>query len=252
MRLFQKIFFLFILLFMFACATQTPPRISSLPDSQKTKILNSVKKKLEMFQKIESAKGFAQVKLKLRNKKQSLDEVVFLKFPKHFRFETLDDFGNLQFFILSDGENLRWEDRLKGQSSEIDLSEKNLRRFLPSTGSIDQTLALFIGKIPLLDLEEAKVFPKNETYEVEFQGAVLVWNPIQEQILSLVFKNNRGKTFFRFEGSDFKNYPLNTSSKDFVSLPSRVLLQDFKTKNELEIRYQSLELNSSLNESMFE
>gem|GEM_PF-2202515 len=239
-----------------ACVTRMPPRVA-LPEAESSRVLDNLRLHLKNQELLQGARGYARVKLKLGGKGAGAEEAVFIALPDRFRFETLDDLGNRRF-VLFGGEG-RFFARDEGKPSERlrELEEKDLKRFLPLKSDVEETLGLFLGKIPPLNLEGARVYPelKDSTFRIVLPEAEVFWDDAQGLILSLDWKEERGKLAYRYEGGEFARAsfrrPSPSSSKDPLLAPMRVRLTDLKTKNWVEIRYLSLEWNPDLSPSLF-
>lgn len=232
-----------LFLFLNACAPKQPPRVA-LPESERAQVLHRVEHALRSLQAIGSAKGYAKVHLKVRGAKAGFDEVIKIRFPSAFYFETLDDLANTRYVMVSDGARLFWQDYGRKEYWEGDLEEKVFRKFLPLASNLEETLGLFIGKLPPLDLSEAQVFPAEQAsrYRVKIPRGEIVWDASQDAIVRLALKAEGARLGFDYEGAGFRRQTLFPTKEADVSAPSRVKLKDQKTKNEIEILYQDLEL----------
>jgi outer membrane lipoprotein-sorting protein len=237
--------FIFLLFLLPSCAPKMPPRVS-VPESEQVQVLKEVKAYLNSLQSIRSAKGFAKVRLKASKGRGNFDEAVIIRLPASFRFETLDDFGKTRFLVTSDGSSLDWQDLSRKEYSTGEMTDERVRRLIPLAHSLEETLGLFIGKIKPPDLTQAVVTRQKSLteYRIEFLGGELIWDRENHAIVSFASKGEDGKVAFQYRGSEFKEKPS-------IKIPSRVWLKDFKTKKEIEIHYQDLELNPVISESLF-
>jgi hypothetical protein len=115
--------------------------------------------------------------------------------------------------------------------------------------SVEETLGLFLGKVPPPDLVGARVFREGDSprFWVVFSGGELLWDDEEGAIVSFASKGERDRVTFQYEGGEFQQ---NTLYK--VKIPFRVKMKDFKTKNRVEIHYLSLEINPKLSPTLFE
>lgn len=235
--------FIVFLFFFTACTVKSPPRVS-IPTNEEQKILGQVQQYLHSLQGIQSVKAYAKVKLKIKGKKLNFDEVIKIQFPLSFQFESLDDFANIRFVLRSEGEQLFWQDFQNQQSGDLDLTEKNIRKFIPMATSLTETLGFFIGKIPLLDLKNARVYPGPlaEEFVIETPQGELVWSSSQKVIVRLAWKKEGARLAFEYEGGNFILRKINPTKEAEVRLPSHIKLKDYKNKSEIEISYQDLML----------
>jgi hypothetical protein len=245
----------FCLLFLVACGPKTPPR-TALPEGQAADVLREVRAFLQSWEAVGSARGYARVQLHARRKTLRTDEALFIHLPDAFRFESLDDFGRTRFLLLSDGQNLQWRDFDRGESEIRERNEEELKRFLPMASSIEETLGLFLGKLPPPDLAGAQVFKEGDSsrFRVVFPSGEFLWDEGEGAIVSFALKGERGRVVFQYEGGEFKELNLPSLGKTLsrIKVPSRVKMKDFKTKNRVEIHYLSLEINPKLAPSLFE
>ena len=240
----RRPFLFIILLFFVACAPKTAIRIA-VPDTEQSKILEDINSYQKSLQGIGAAKAYAKVRVKIRGHQARIEEAVKIRFPFSFYFETLDDLGNTQFKMTSDGSGLLWEDYSQREYWLGELNEKNLRKFLPLAANLEETLGLFVGKMPLLDLKEAKVFgtEKSNIYLVKIPRGQIFWDKSQNVIVSLAFKSEAANLGFVYEGDHFHPLTLYPTKETDLRVPSLVKLKDVKTKNEIEINCQDLELS---------
>lgn len=241
----KKRFILFFLLgfLFFACTSKAPPRVA-IPDENQKTILQNASLYMHSLHRIGTVKAYAKVRLKVRGYEGRFEEVLKIQFPSSFYFETLDDFANTRFQLLSDGALLYWQNFDKKEYWEGELNEKTIRRFLPLASNLEETLGLFIGKLPELDLKEAQVFQGKfpQLFVIKIPRGELVWDNEIHAIVSLVLKAESANLAFEYEGKNFHSRTLFPTKETDVYLPSRVRLKDLKTKNEIEINYQNFEL----------
>lgn len=239
----RVLLFLALPFFLFACVSKVPPRIA-LPENDQSKILAQTNRYLQSLQKIGSVKAYAKVRLKVRGVKANFDEVIKIQFPFSFYFETLDDLANSRYQMVSDGALLFWQDELRKEYWEGELSEKTIRKFLPLASNLEETLGLFIGKIPLLDLKSAQVFKGDllSQYVIRSPRGEIVWDSSQNVIVRLALKAEDAKFAFEYEGGNFHSRTLYPTKETDVNVPSRVKVKDKKSKNEIEIIYQDMDL----------
>ncbi len=230
---------LFLVFLLFACVSKTPPRVA-LSENDQQKILEPVKRYIQSLQSIKSVKAYAKVRLKIRGQKLNFDEMIKIQFPFPFYFETLDDLANTRFQLVSNGSSLFWQDFNRKEYWEGELNEKNIRKFLPLASNLEETLGLFVGKIPLLNLQEAKVFEGNQAsqYVIRIPRGEIVWDSSQNVIVRLALKPEGANLAFEYEGGHFHSQTLYPTKETDVYVPSHVKLKDLKTKNEIEINYQ--------------
>lgn len=229
-----------------ACLPKPPVRIS-VPEMEKKKILKEASAALGR-RPIERVKALARVKIKIRSSRQSFDAAIFVDFgspPRkktRFRFEILDDFGKIHLLVFSDGEKLFWDDATAGKRSELELSEKNIARFLPFFSSIEESLALLFGVDARWDLEEASVFrgEEPEQYLIVFSKGELTWNRSSQEFSRLALKNAQGRPLISSVLGNYENPGRKQSGRNF---PLHLFLKDLKNKNELELNYLSLEID---------
>lgn len=240
--------------FLFAaCGPKAPPRVA-VPDSERSGVLREIQTYLQGLESLQSLRGFARVRLKVKGGSQNFDEAVIIRFPESFRFETLDDLGNTRLLLSSDGRTLFWQDFSRREYFEGALHEVKLGRLLPMASTLSETLALFIGKPTL---EKRLIGPveregEGPRYRVILPLGELVWDSGEKAILSFASKKENGKVAYRYEGESFLERPLaGDPQKRTIKIPSRVRLKDFKSKNEIRIRYQQLELNPKIQEGVF-
>ncbi len=243
MHFFTRSLFVFSLfVFLSACGVKTPPKIA-VPESNQVQILQAIQKNLQHFQDLQGAKGYAKVRLKTRKGSAQVEEVVLIRFPQSFYFETVDDFGNARYVLISDGENLSWQDYSKKEYGEQPISSISLEKILPLHSSLSESLALLIGKFNF-SLNDGEVFKiSDHQYECKSSAFRLVWDSLLQKIVSVDFQDENGKVTYRYEGSDFFSQE--------PRFPSKVRLRDYKHKTEMEIRYQFLEENPAVDESLF-
>ncbi len=237
-------FFPFLLLCLFfACTAKTPPRIA-LPENEQQNLLKTVERYIQSLQKIKGVKAYAKVRLKVRGQKINFDEVIKIQFPFSFYFETLDDLANTSFQLMSDGSSLFWQDFIRKEYWEGELNEKSIRKFIPLASDLEETLGLFVGKIPPLDLKEAKVFKNSDSsqYIIRIPRGEIIWDLSQNAIVHLALKGEGASLAFEYEGGRFHPQTLNPTKETDVNVPSHVKLKDLKTKNEIEINYKDLTL----------
>ncbi len=230
-------FLLLLFLFPLACAPKAPPRVA-LPEKQAGSLLQEIKKYFEKSGHLQSAKGFAKLRLKLKGTTRRFEEVVVIQLPASFRFETVDDFGNTRFLIVSKGDHFFWRDFSNKESHLEELTEKKLRQFIPFASDLSETLGFFMGKIPAPDFSVLSVFQEKEAflYSLVTPQKEWVWNAQLRQIVRFVSKDERGHLLFRYE----------------TDSPSHFWFKDFKTKNEIDIHYLDFEPNSVIAPSLFE
>lgn len=251
----RRLFPLVFLLFFFACGPKVPPRVA-LPEADSQRVLEEADSYIRGVQMIHTGRGYAKVGLKVKGHRRSFDEAVVVGWPDSFRFETLDDLGNTQFLIVSDGETLAWQDFIKKESSEHQITEERLRRFLPVVESVRDTLGLLIGRLPLQDLSGAAVSREANSglnRIVTLKGE-MVWDPEGRYIVSLALKGEDGKFRYQYEGWDFVDRPIRGSKGTQVRAPSRIHLKDLKTGNEIDLFYRDLSvdtISSGISPSLF-
>lgn len=272
--LYFSLFTIFFLPFLAACGSKISPK-SSLSKEVQSQIIQKTENYLKTNQKyLQAAKGYAKVKLKIKSKKENFDAVVIVDLNPssdpdnqskilRFRFEILDDLGNSRTLILSDGKNLSWKDFSKEEIHLAELSEKNLRKFLPLANSIEETLGLLIGKIPKLEIHTSSVIQSpcnspqpcaSSLYRLTFPQGEMLWNDEKQVIEFLALKSKNGKLAFQFEGKNFI-YPIVSPTKEMtIAIPSQIKLVDLKTKNEIEINYKVIDIGMrlSFSPSLFE
>lgn len=246
--------FLFISIFLFSCVPRKAPRVA-LPQNEQAIILQKVARYSESLQKIGSAKSYAKVRLRVRGYKTSFDEVIKIRFPFSFYFETLDDLANKRFVMASNGSTLFWQDYDRKEYYEGELDENSLRKFLPLAANLEETLGFFIGKLPVFDLQTAQIFKIDQgpQYSIKISRGEIIWDESQNAIVSLAFGKEGARVGFEYEGANFRRQTLHSTKESDVYIPSRVKLRDKKTKNEIEILYQDSELaigNAVLPESI--
>jgi len=238
----RSLFIFFLSLFLFACGVKTPPK-TAVPESHRAQILQSIQKNLQQFQDLRSVKGYAKVRLKTRKGSAQVEEVVWVRFPQSFYFETVDDFGNARYVLISDGENLSWQDYSKKEYGEQALSSISLEKILPLHSTLAESLGLLVGKF-VFSLKDGDLFKVSDhQYEFKSSDFRLVWDSLAQKIVSVDFQDESGKVTYRYEGSDFFSQA--------PRFPSKVRLRDYKHKTEMEIRYQFLEENPAVDESLF-
>ncbi len=244
----MKIRFFYFLLFLglgfvFACTAKRPPRIA-LPPADQQKIIKQVAHTIHSLQGMRGARGFAKVSLRIKGHQARFDAVVKIEFPLSFYFETLDDFANTRYQLISDGAQLFWQDFSKKEYWEGALHEKMMQKFLPLASHLEETLGLWIGKIPPLKLQEAEVWegPLPFQYLIVIPQGKIIWEDSSKTIVYLALKTEGAKFGYEYEGSDFHPITFIPTKETDVKVPFRIRLKDAKTKNEIEIHYQSLEV----------
>jgi len=240
---FKKVLIFFVVIFLSACgSSKTPPKVA-VPESEKTKILQSIQQSLEISQALKNVKGYAQVHLKTRKGSTHFDEVVFIRFPDSFYFETVDDFGNARYVLISNGENLSWQDYSKKEYGEEALSSIKLEKILPLRSTLAESLGFLVGKLGVV-LKAGDFFQSSDhRYELKTPEYSLIWDTQLQKIVSVDFRDENGKVTYRYEGLNFFSQA--------PGFPSKIHLRDYKHKTEMEIRYQFLEENPTVDESLF-
>ncbi len=276
-----------ILAFVFVgCVSRLPgPAIPAsalfeVDEKEKETVVQSVKDYTLSLKQLKGARGYARVRLDTKGKIKNLDELILIFFPENtppsFRFETLDDFGNPHFVLLSDGKQLEWQDLDRSEISTEILEEKTLKRFLPIFLNLSKTLGLLIGKLdlsfendPLLAvLKNREANP--EFYHLYFATREIVWSTQEKTIVRWIEKNHSGKSLFIYEAKDF--HILDTSPPECThlvggvavgptgdsncvkdksggfsfKLPTKIYLKDFKNKTFLDLEYLQMKITSVL------
>ncbi len=276
MKLLKPLYLTFISFFLVvslaACGSKTPPR-SSLSEEVESKIIQRTENYLQKNHNyLHSAKGYAKVKLKIKSKKENFDAVILVDFniipdhefvPLRFRFEVLDDLGNSRSLVVSDGKTLSWKDFSKEEIHSTDLSEKNLRNFLPLANSLEETLGLLIGRIPKLEIHSASVVESpcrdprlctSTSYRLTFPQGEILWNDQKQTIEFLALKSKSGKLTFQYEGKNFIHPTVSPTKETSLTIPSQIRLTDLKSKNEIEINYKVIDIGIRLpfSQTLFE
>ena len=239
---FRSLSFLLVVLFLSSCAPKAPPRISA-PEEQSKKVLEDFALALKSLQKIQSARGYAKLKLKVKGRSANVDEAVLIQLPRSFRFETVDDFGGPRFLLLSDGESLFWRDFSRKEEGREDLSEAALKKYLPMAADLSETLGLFMGRIPRDDVATAKVSQEEGSglYWILTPRSESLWDHEARTILSFASKGEDGKVAYQYKAGEFQGL-----------IPRRIFLKDLKTNNEVTIHYLDFQLNPAIPRERFE
>ncbi len=262
--LYLTLFSFFLVVSLATCGSKAPPR-TALSEEAESKIIQKTGNYLQKNRSyLHSAKGYAKVKLRIKSKKENFDAVVIVDLnttpdndstPLRFRFEILDDLGNSRSLMVSDGKTLFWKDFSKEEIRSDELSEKNLRKFLPLANSIEETLGLLVGRIPLLDLNQSTVRPSprpspqgegEKNYQINFSQGEILWNDQKQVIEFLALKSKSGKLAFQYEGKNFIHPTVSPTKETTLTIPSQIRLTDLKTKNEIEINYKVIDIGMRL------
>jgi outer membrane lipoprotein-sorting protein len=241
--------------FLFACGSKISPR-AALPEAESRHVLEQAEAYLQSVQILKSARGYAKVRLKVKGHQKNFDEAVIIAWPDSFRFETLDDLGNTQFLIVSDGDTLAWQDFQRKEMSSQKVNDKALARFLPVVESVTDTLGLLIGRLPPQDLKGAQVTrdAKSPLAHIHFSKGEIGWDSESGYIVSLALKDEDGKFRFQIEGRDFVDRVIRGPKESLARAPSRIHLKDLKTGNEIDLSYRDLTVepaSSKLSPSLF-
>ncbi len=248
---------------MAACAPKHEPQHATrsgfvlLHDFEKDSLLKQVQTFATSLENLNALKGYAKIGLEIKKRKRNVEETVFIQLPASFRFETLDDLGNLKFTLASDGSTLQWFENGDHKIHTEALTEKTLSRYLPFLDSFSETLGLFFGRLPNPNFQpDAVEVRKYENGEVWLVGENdrWLWNPLDQKITRWDRLSARGKILFHVEVSEFKNFVTSSESKsrETYSLPTRILIQDLKRKNAIRIHYLDMQPQKALPEALFQ
>jgi len=102
-------------------------------------------------------KGIAKIRVESPDKKFSVKEVVIAKRPQYLRLETLSPLGHPAFFVVTDGRELFLFSPSENKFYHGIASPKNMSLLLPLSLSLEETISIMLGKVPLIDYDSEQV-----------------------------------------------------------------------------------------------
>lgn len=102
-------------------------------------------------------KGIAKIKVESPDEKFSVKEIVIAKRPHCLRLETLNPLGQPLFFIVTDGRELFLFSPPENKFYQGIASTKNVSLFFRVNLSLEETISIILGKVPLIDYDAGQV-----------------------------------------------------------------------------------------------
>ncbi len=125
-------------------------------------------------QGLQGLKGFSQVEIQARGKKQFFDAAVLASFPDRLKLVFLDEVGQSQFLWVADGQNVSWLNPQDPESLEqIPQGSNDLQKSLSIPLSVSEFLRLLVPKLP----QETQEHP--EQIALTQEGIFVQWKRTQ-------------------------------------------------------------------------
>lgn len=149
-----KIFFFFLALTFFAVSC-LPPRLLPPEKPDPKFLLDQLRIRA---QKISGLKGLAQVRITKQDKSLTSDHILFLRRPAWLRVESLSLLGTPQFYLVSDGAEMRIYHPGENKYYWGPANSQHISNLLPFSLSFADLVALFLGSPPLIIHDTATVY----------------------------------------------------------------------------------------------
>lgn len=164
----RKIFF-FLLALFFSLVSCLPPRLLPPEKPEPDFIINRLKIR---DQKLRGLKGLAQVQIISPGSSFSTEHILFLRRPAWLRSESLSPLGTPQFYLVTDGEELRIYNPGENKYYFGAAKSPHLTNLLPGPRNLAEMVSFFLGSPPLIDYETALIHKsrKDSMWILELQN----------------------------------------------------------------------------------
>lgn len=149
----SKRFFLLLAL-LFSLSSCLPPPLLPPERPEPEFIITQLKKRA---QKLLGLKALAAVEINRPGQSLRTEQILFLRRPAWLRVESLSPLGIPQFYLVTDGEELRIYNPGENKYYLGPAKSKHLATLLPQARSLAEMVAFFLGAPPLIDYEIAVV-----------------------------------------------------------------------------------------------
>lgn len=145
----------FLLATFLVLAGCLPPRLFLPPRPTPESLINQLQKH---SQRITGLKGLASIQIRFQNKSFHAEEILFLRRPAWLRAEILSPLGTSQFYIVTDGEELKIYHPAQNKYYQGKAEFRHFSSFFPLPMSFPEIVSFLLGDPLLIDYETAEVF----------------------------------------------------------------------------------------------
>jgi outer membrane lipoprotein-sorting protein len=246
-----KVSILYCFLFVLPQCThlRRPTPFSAYQVCSSQKILQEFKEEENAFTCL---KGIAKIRVESPEEKFSVKEIIIAKRPQCLRLETLNPLGHPMFFIVTDGKELSLFSPSENKFYQGIASSKNVSLFFHVNLSLEETISILLGKVPLIDYDTEQVecwmkgkfcVLKLSTRDKQFKQIIKLSLSTQKVLESNTYRQGEGLV----RTTEFRRYE--RVGETFFPREITVVLPRDETR--VRIHYKEIELLSEIDPDQF-
>lgn len=197
-------------------------------------------------------RGIAKIKVESPDEKFSVKEIVIAKRPQCLRLETLTPLGHPEFFAATDGRELFLFSPSENKFYQGIASNKNISSLLHINLSLEETVSIILGKVPLIDYDAEQVEDR-----VKGDLCILKLSSKDErftQVLKINLNNQKVVASETYSGGEGLILSIKYGGYARIGemlFPREIIVSLPQDKTILKINYKKIELLSEINPAEF-